>query len=85
MLRPSCRGKDDHTPDLEIPTMKSTFPIRTSVCRLSPPDLYNLLERSNSSPTAVLVHILATVLISFPPLVTILESVPVFHSLPGAH
>ncbi|KAH9057418.1 voltage-gated potassium channel [Lactarius vividus] len=45
--------------------------------------LYNLLERPNSSPAAVLVHVLITVLIVFSALVTILETVPAFHSLPG--
>lgn len=45
--------------------------------------LYNLLERPNSSPAAVLVHVLITVLIIFSALVTILETVPAFHSLPG--
>ncbi|KAH8995092.1 hypothetical protein EDB86DRAFT_1211083 [Lactarius hatsudake] len=45
--------------------------------------LYNLLERPNSSPAAVLVHVLITVLIAFSALVTILETVPAFHSLPG--
>lgn len=45
--------------------------------------LYNLLERPNSSAAAVLVHVLVTALIVFSALVTILETVPVFHSLPG--
>jgi hypothetical protein len=45
--------------------------------------LYNLLERPNSSPAAVLVHVLVTALITFSALVTILETVPAFHSLPG--
>lgn len=45
--------------------------------------LYNLLERPNSSPAAVLVHVLVTVMITFSALVTILETVPAFHSLPG--
>lgn len=45
--------------------------------------LYNLLERPNSSPAAVLVHVLITVLIVFSALITILETVPAFHSLPG--
>jgi hypothetical protein len=45
--------------------------------------LYNLLERPNSSQAAVLVHVLVTALITFSALVTILETVPVFHSLPG--
>jgi potassium voltage-gated channel Shal-related subfamily D member 2 len=45
--------------------------------------LYNLLERPNSSPAAVLVHVLVTVLITFSALVTVLETVPAFHSLPG--
>lgn len=45
--------------------------------------LYNLLERPNSSPAAVLVHVLVTALIVFSALVTILETVPAFHSLPG--
>ncbi|KAH9952963.1 hypothetical protein BGW80DRAFT_1469032 [Lactifluus volemus] len=40
-------------------------------------------ERPNSSPAAMLVHVLVTVLISFSALVTILETVPVFHSLPS--
>ena len=53
---------------------------------ISPPwrlHLYNLLERPNSSPAAMLVHVLVTVLITFSALVTILETVPAFHSLPG--
>ena len=45
--------------------------------------LYNLLERPNSSAAAVLVHVLVTGLIAFSALVTILETVPAFHSLPG--
>ncbi|KAI0249709.1 hypothetical protein BJV78DRAFT_1129192 [Lactifluus subvellereus] len=45
--------------------------------------LYNLLERPNSSPAAVLVHVLVTILIAFSAIVTILETVPAFHSLPG--
>jgi hypothetical protein len=45
--------------------------------------LYNLLERPNSSAAAVLVHVLVTALIVFSALVTILETVPAFHSLPG--
>jgi len=44
--------------------------------------LYNLLERPNSSAAAVLVHVLVTGLIAFSALVTILETVPAFHSLP---
>ena len=45
--------------------------------------LYNLLERPNSSAAAVLIHVLVTALIAFSALVTILETVPAFHSLPG--
>jgi len=45
--------------------------------------LYNLLERPNSSPAAVLVHLLVTFLIVFSVLVTVLETVPAFHSFPG--
>lgn len=45
--------------------------------------LYNLLERPNSSAAAVLVHVLVTVLITFSALITVLETVPAFHSLPG--
>jgi hypothetical protein len=44
--------------------------------------LYNLLECPKSSLAAVLVHVLAA-LITFSALVTSLETVPVFHSLPG--
>ncbi|KAI0297450.1 hypothetical protein B0F90DRAFT_1811118 [Multifurca ochricompacta] len=46
-------------------------------------NLYNLLERPNSSPAAVLIHVLVTILIVFSALVTIIETVPAFHSLPG--
>ncbi|KAH9964397.1 hypothetical protein BJV74DRAFT_870468 [Russula compacta] len=45
--------------------------------------LFNLLERPNSSAAAVLVHVLVTVLITFSALITVLETVPAFHSLPG--
>jgi len=45
--------------------------------------LYNLLERPNSSPAAVLIHVLVTALIAFSAIITILETVPAFHSLPG--
>jgi potassium voltage-gated channel Shal-related subfamily D member 2 len=59
---------------------------RPMIMIISPPwrlHLYNLLERPNSSPAAMLVHVLVTVLITFSALVTILETVPAFHSLPG--
>jgi hypothetical protein len=45
--------------------------------------LYNLLERPNSSAAAVMVHVLVTALIVFSALITILETLPTFHSLPG--
>ncbi|KAH9958858.1 hypothetical protein BC827DRAFT_1269298 [Russula dissimulans] len=45
--------------------------------------LYNLLERPNSSPAAVLIHVLVTFLIVFSAIVTVLETVPAFHSFPG--
>ena len=47
-------------------------------------DLYNLLERPNSSAAAVLVHVVVTALIVFSALVTVLETVPgTLRSLPG--
>jgi hypothetical protein len=70
---------DDHD-DHDAPHITPGGPI------IEPPwrsYLYNLLERPNSSPAAVLVHVLITVLIIFSALVTILETVPAFHSLPG--
>ena len=60
--------------------------ITSPTTNIEPPwrlHLYNLLERPNSSAAAVLVHVLVTGLIAFSALVTILETVPAFHSLPG--
>ncbi|KAL0961287.1 hypothetical protein HGRIS_006247 [Hohenbuehelia grisea] len=42
-------------------------------------DLYALMERPTSSPSAVLIHILTTGLIVLSAIVTILETVPSFH------
>jgi hypothetical protein len=70
---------DDHD-DHDAPHVTPGGPI------IEPPwrsYLYNLLERPNSSPAAVLVHVIITVLIIFSALVTILETVPAFHYLPG--
>jgi len=66
-----------HAPSITTPTTTTTI---EPAWRLH---LYNLLERPNSSPAAVLVHVLVTGLIAFSALVTILETVPLFHSLPG--
>ena len=62
------------------PTRTTTTTIITPAWRRR---LYNLLERPNSSPAAVLVHLLVTFLIVFSVLVTVLETVPAFHSFPG--
>lgn len=43
--------------------------------------LFQLLERPNSSSSAVLVHFASTSLIVFSAVVTILETVPSFHSI----
>jgi hypothetical protein len=45
--------------------------------------LYNLLECPKLSLAMLLVHVLVTTLITFSNSVTILKTVPVFHSLPG--
>lgn len=68
-----------HAPSVPITTTTTTTTIEPA-WRLH---LYNLLERPNSSAAAVLVHVLVTGLIAFSALVTILETVPLFHSLPG--
>ncbi|TBU61952.1 voltage-gated potassium channel [Dichomitus squalens] len=47
-------------------------------------DLYMLLEKPTSSQAAFLVHIFTTFLISFSAVVTVLETVPAFHSIPGS-
>ena len=44
-------------------------------------DLFALLEQPTSSPGAFLIHVLMTFLIILSALVTILETVPVFHSI----
>ena len=46
-------------------------------------DLYMLLEKPTSSQAAFLIHIFTTFLISFSAVVTVLETVPAFHSIPG--
>ncbi|KAF8270694.1 hypothetical protein EI94DRAFT_1722347 [Lactarius quietus] len=74
--RPSPHDDDDHDAPLVTPGGPSIEPPWRSY-------LYNLLERPNSSSAAVLVHVLITALIVFSALVTILETVPAFHSLPG--
>ena len=71
---------DDHDDHDVLPSNTPGGPTIEPPWRLY---LYNLLERPNSSPAAVLVHVLITVLIVFSALVTILETVPAFHSLPG--
>ncbi len=61
-------------------------PTRTTTTIITPAwrrRLYNLLERPNSSAAAVMVHVLVTALIVFSALITILETVPTFHSFPG--
>ena len=70
------RRRRRHAPSITTPTTTNIEP----EWRLH---LYNLLERPNSSAAAVLVHVLVTGLIAFSALVTILETVPAFHSLPG--
>lgn len=47
-------------------------------------DLYMLLERPTSSQAAFLVHFFTTSLIAFSAVVTILETVPAFHSISGS-
>lgn len=44
-------------------------------------DLYMLLEKPTSSQAAFLVHIFTTFLITFSAVVTVLETVPAFHSI----
>ncbi|KAF5388459.1 hypothetical protein D9757_004635 [Collybiopsis confluens] len=44
-------------------------------------ELYALLEQPNSSAGAFLIHFLMTFLILFSALVTVLETVPAFHSI----
>ncbi|KAI0047162.1 voltage-gated potassium channel [Auriscalpium vulgare] len=46
-------------------------------------DLFELLERPTSSSSALLVHWFVTGLIAFSAVVTILETVPAFHEIPG--
>lgn len=46
-------------------------------------ELYVLLEQPTSSQAAFLVHILTTFLIILSAIVTVLETVPSFHSIPG--
>lgn len=46
-------------------------------------ELYVLLEQPTSSQAAFLVHILTTSLIIVSAIVTVLETVPSFHSIPG--
>ncbi|KAI1794924.1 voltage-gated potassium channel [Ganoderma leucocontextum] len=47
-------------------------------------DLYMLLEQPTSSQAAFLVHVFTTFLITFSAVVTILETVPAFHSISGS-
>jgi potassium voltage-gated channel Shal-related subfamily D member 2 len=80
------RDHDDGGDDEEEGAGRSGSSNRPMIIIISPPwrlHLYNLLERPNSSPAAMLVHVLVTVLIIFSALVTILETVPAFHSFPG--
>ncbi|KAI0258703.1 hypothetical protein BC834DRAFT_695992 [Gloeopeniophorella convolvens] len=75
--RPSPSHTSEHNDDDPPPSTQATI---TPAWRR---DLYNLLERPNSSPAAVLIHVFVTALIAFSALVTILETVPAFHSIPG--
>ena len=47
-------------------------------------DLYMLLEQPTSSQAAFLVHVFTTFLISFSAVITVLETVPAFHSISGS-
>lgn len=47
-------------------------------------DLYLLLEQPTSSQAAFLVHVFTTFLISFSAVITVLETVPAFHSISGS-
>lgn len=47
-------------------------------------DLYLLLEHPTSSPAAFLIHVVTTGIIITSAVITVLETVPAFHSIPGS-
>ena len=59
-----------------IDEAKSIFPLWKR-------ELYVLLEQPTSSQAAFIIHILTTSLIILSAIVTVLETVPSFHSIPG--
>ena len=73
---PSPRDVDDVFPNTS-PLEESPDPIISPRKRV----LFDLLERPTSSSSAFLVHLASTSLIIFSAIVTILETVPSFHSI----
>ncbi|TFK52680.1 voltage-gated potassium channel [Heliocybe sulcata] len=84
-------SEDNH--DTPVENVEDVFPTSTSfdhggddVAHIHPRwkrDLYELLERPTSSPSAFMVHVLTTSLIVASALVTVTETVPAFHHISG--
>ncbi|KAJ7581028.1 hypothetical protein C8J56DRAFT_1029396 [Mycena floridula] len=83
-LRPSRILVDDEATDelFEQPLQSSDEQTLAAIQTPYKRDLFALLEQPTTSSGAFIIHILMTALILFSALVTILETVPAFHSMP---
>ncbi|KIK06346.1 hypothetical protein K443DRAFT_129929 [Laccaria amethystina LaAM-08-1] len=91
-IRPPPLNSNRFTEEYRPPSpedVHDVFPLSTSYddhpeLTMQPPwkrALYELLEQPTSSPSAFLIHMVTTILIVVSAVVTVLETVPTFHSI----